>query len=102
MELRFLIWFLRYPNIVFSRVELLHRLSSDALRNPRIVDVFVKRIRSKIDADSRSPEHLITVQGIGYIFQHNSDIFIDSITRDRFESWPDTRIFQIANVATKS
>jgi DNA-binding winged helix-turn-helix (wHTH) protein len=88
MELRFLIWFLRYPNIVFSRVELLRRLSTTEVRDPRIVDVFVRRIRGKIEVDPDSPAHLLTVRGIGYMFQHNSDTFIDGLTRDRFRSWP--------------
>jgi DNA-binding response OmpR family regulator len=87
MELRFLIWFLRYPGVVFSRMELLRRLSS-AVGDPRIVDVMVRRIREKVEWEADAPAHLITVRGIGYVFHHNSDLFIDGLTGDSFRSWP--------------
>ncbi len=89
MELRLFTWFLRYPGIVFSREELLRRISSsETVPDSRIVDVFVKRIRAKIEIDPNAPSHLVTVRGIGYIFRHNSDIFLDSLTRNPFAPWP--------------
>jgi DNA-binding response OmpR family regulator len=35
----------------------------------RIVDVHVGRLRQKIEDDSRSPQRLITVRGMGYKLQ---------------------------------
>jgi DNA-binding response OmpR family regulator len=88
-ELRLLLFFLRYPEIIFSRIELFRRVCSDGgPRNSRIIDVLVHRIRAKIETASQSPLHLLTVRGLGYTFQHNSDIFIDSLTRGEFIAWP--------------
>jgi len=36
---------------------------------PRSVDVYVRRIREKIEADPENPRHLRTVRGAGYRFE---------------------------------
>jgi hypothetical protein len=35
---------------------------------PRIVDVYVKKIRRKIEVDEENPKYLRTVRGMGYCF----------------------------------
>jgi OmpR family response regulator RpaB len=35
----------------------------------RIVDVYISRLRSKLEEDSKSPDFIITVRGTGYMFQ---------------------------------
>ena len=88
-ELRLLTFFLRYPGVVFSRTELLRRIcTSFPLVKPRMIDVLVRRLRRKIEAVPASPAHLLTVSGVGYLFQHNSDVFLDYLTGQRFLSWP--------------
>lgn len=37
--------------------------------DPTTVDVHVKRLRAKIEADPGAPVHLLTVRGLGYRFQ---------------------------------
>jgi DNA-binding response OmpR family regulator len=88
-EFRLLTFFLRYPDIVFSRMELLRRISSTWTSvDSRMIDVLIRRLRRKIELDPSSPAHLRTVQGLGYMFRHNSDIFLDKLTGDPFRSWP--------------
>jgi DNA-binding winged helix-turn-helix (wHTH) protein len=88
-ELRLLILFLRYPDVVFSRMALLHRISATANSvDPRMIDVLTGRIRRKIETRRSKPAHLLTVRGLGYLFRHNADIFVDNLTHDRFLSWP--------------
>jgi len=36
--------------------------------NQRVVDVYVKRIRSKIEVNEAHPQYLRTVRGLGYCF----------------------------------
>ena len=36
---------------------------------PRSVDVYVRRIREKIEADAESPRYLKTMRGAGYRFE---------------------------------
>jgi hypothetical protein len=38
------------------------------LGDTKTLDVHVKRLRSKIEVDPHSPEHLVTVRGLGYRF----------------------------------
>jgi DNA-binding response OmpR family regulator len=54
-------------NRVFTREQLLARLHGfDSYLTARTIDTHVKNLRRKIEADSRAPEHLVTVYGIGY------------------------------------
>jgi DNA-binding response OmpR family regulator len=56
------------PGRAFSRAELLERLWHDVATHPRVVDVYVFWLRSKIERDPASPVHLLTVRGSGYLF----------------------------------
>ncbi|GGU13409.1 response regulator transcription factor [Lentzea flava] len=54
-------------NRVFTREQLLARMHGfDSYLTARTIDTHVKNLRRKIEADSRAPEHLVTVYGIGY------------------------------------
>jgi two-component system OmpR family response regulator len=56
------------PGRAFSRTELLERLWHDVATHPRVVDVYVFWLRSKIERDPANPVHLLTVRGSGYLF----------------------------------
>jgi two-component system OmpR family response regulator len=56
------------PGRAFSRAELLERLWHDLATHPRVVDVYVFWLRSKIERDPANPVHLLTVRGSGYLF----------------------------------
>ncbi|WP_434444741.1 response regulator transcription factor [Lentzea sp. E54] len=52
---------------VFSREQLLQRMHGiDSFLTTRTIDTHVKNLRRKIETDTRTPEHLVTVYGIGY------------------------------------
>ena len=58
------------PGRVFSRRQLLERLRGDAdYREPRTIDVHVRHLREKLEQDSREPELILTVRGVGYRFR---------------------------------
>jgi DNA-binding response OmpR family regulator len=60
----------RAPGRVFDRETLLERVWGDsAYRDPRTVDVHIRHLREKIEAESRQPEYLLTVRGAGYRFR---------------------------------
>jgi len=69
-EFRLLDYLARHPGRVFSRDHLLDAVWGDArFVTPRSVDVYVSRIREKIEADPENPRHLKTVRGAGYRFE---------------------------------
>ena len=38
----------------------------------RVVDVHVQKLRKKLEADMKNPQHIVTVPGMGYKFQASS------------------------------
>ncbi len=69
-EFRLLDYLARHPGRVFSRDHLLDAVWGDArFVTPRSVDVYVRRIREKIEVDPENPRYLKTVRGAGYRFE---------------------------------
>ena len=55
------------PNRVLPREELLERVwGYDYFGDGRLVDVHVRRLRTKIEEDPADPRHIVTVRGMGY------------------------------------
>jgi DNA-binding response OmpR family regulator len=46
-------------------IDLLHPTASDPIQG-RSINVYVRRLRSKLGDDAESPRHLVTVRGVGY------------------------------------
>ena len=62
------------PGRVFTRDMLLARVWGDsAYRDPRTIDVHIRHLREKIEADPKEPEYLFTVRGVGYRFRDDED-----------------------------
>ena len=58
-----------HPGIVFTREKLLERVwTNDTHVTERSVDTLVKRVRQKIETDTRDPRLILTVWGTGYKF----------------------------------
>ena len=58
------------PGRAYSRNELLDEVwGRDYFGDPRTVDVHVRWLREKIEADPGSPRHIITIRGTGYRFE---------------------------------
>ena len=61
--------FLRRPGRLLTRDFLIDEVwGSDYFGDTKTLDVHVKRLRKKIEADPHRPEHLVTVRGLGYKF----------------------------------
>ena len=60
----------RAPGRVFSRTMLLERVWGDAAyRDPRTIDVHIRHLREKLEVESKTPELILTVRGVGYRFR---------------------------------
>jgi DNA-binding response OmpR family regulator len=58
------------PGRVMTREALLEHVWGDsAYRDPRTIDVHIRHLREKLEADPRHPEYLFTVRGVGYRFR---------------------------------
>jgi DNA-binding response OmpR family regulator len=66
-EFDLLAFLAKNKGIVFSREQLLEKVwGYDYAGNTRTVDVHIRWLREKIEADPGKPRYLITVRGIGY------------------------------------
>ncbi|HYM13270.1 MAG TPA: response regulator transcription factor, partial [Bryobacterales bacterium] len=69
-EFRLLEFLARHPGRVFSREQLLDAVWRETrFVTPRSVDVYVRRLREKIEADPENPAYIVTVRGAGYRFE---------------------------------
>jgi DNA-binding response OmpR family regulator len=60
----------RSPGRVLSRETLLEHVWGDSeYRDPRTVDVHIRHLREKLEAEPKEPEYLFTVRGVGYRFK---------------------------------
>jgi two-component system phosphate regulon response regulator PhoB len=68
-EFRLLDYLARHPGRVFTRDQVLDAVWREtAFVTPRSVDVYVRRLREKIEKDPEQPQYLRTVRGAGYRF----------------------------------
>ena len=66
-EFRLLCELAANPGRVFSREQLLERVwGYDYFGDGRLVDVHVRRLRTKVEADPANPRHVVTARGLGY------------------------------------
>jgi two-component system phosphate regulon response regulator PhoB len=68
-EFRLLELFMAQPKRVWSREQLLERIwGSDFVGDSKTVDVHIRWLREKLEADPSEPKYLLTVRGFGYRF----------------------------------
>jgi DNA-binding response OmpR family regulator len=67
-EYRFLAHLARYPGQVFSRAQLLEAVWGYAATpdNERMVTVYVRRLREKVEWEPNNPTLILTIPGLGY------------------------------------
>src|SRR5271165_2530141 len=68
-EFNLLAFFLQNPGKPLSRDVLLNSVwGYDSFPNTRTVDAHVVRLRQKLEPDSETPRHFVTLHGVGYRF----------------------------------
>ncbi len=66
-EFKLLVELATQPGKVFSREVLLERVwGYDYFGDGRLVDVHIRRLRTKVEADPASPRYVVTARGMGY------------------------------------
>ncbi len=56
------------PGQVVTRESLLAEIWNEDESNSNIVDVYVRRLRRKLERHANKPEHILSIRGIGYKF----------------------------------
>lgn len=70
LEFRLIYFLATRPDRVFTRDQLLDSVwGTDRFVTPRSVDVYIRRLREKIEVDPENPVYLKTVRGAGYLFE---------------------------------
>ncbi|MDR0840097.1 MAG: response regulator transcription factor [Christensenellaceae bacterium] len=68
-EMNLLAALVKYPGKVFTRAELIEIALGSAFDGyDRAVDTHIKNLRQKIESDSKKPDYIVTVHGLGYKF----------------------------------
>ena len=69
-EFRLLVELANHPGTVFSREDLLEKVwGHGVFGDGRLVDVHVRRLRTKVESDPANPRYVVTVRGLGYKLQ---------------------------------
>ena len=71
IEYKILCTMANYPGRVYGRADLLEKIQEDGAYFEGYewsIDTHIKNLRKKIEADSRHPEYILTVFGMGYKF----------------------------------
>ncbi len=69
-EFKLLVELASQPGKVFSREVLLERVwGYDYFGDGRLVDVHVRRLRTKVETDAANPRYVVTSRGLGYKLQ---------------------------------
>jgi len=70
LEFRLLYYLASRPDKVFTRDQLLDAVwGTERFVTPRSVDVYIRRLREKIEIDPQRPGFVKTIRGAGYIFE---------------------------------
>ena len=73
-EFRLLEFLMSRPGVVFSREQLLNAVwGHDRAVTDRTVDVYILRLRQKIESDSANPSFIRSVRGFGYSFSEEQE-----------------------------
>lgn len=67
-EMQVLHMLMVYNGQVVKRELLLEEVWNDSDGNSNIVDVYIRRLRVKLERDAERPRHIVSVRGIGYKF----------------------------------
>lgn len=69
VEYKILTGLAKHPNKVFTREELITMVFGEDFQGyDRTIDTHIKNLRQKIETDSKNPQYILTVHGVGYRF----------------------------------
>lgn len=67
-ELGLFRFFMEHPGQVFTKEQLYHQVWNEHVVDDNTIMVYIKRLREKVEKDSKNPQYIKTIRGIGYRF----------------------------------
>lgn len=67
MEFKLLDYLMKYPNIVLDKEKIFDEVWAGVF-SENTLNVHIKKLRDKIEKDSKNPQRIVTVWGVGYKF----------------------------------
>lgn len=67
-ELALFRFFMEHPGQVFTKEQLYQQVWNENVVDDNTIMVYMKRLREKIEVNSKKPVYIKTIRGIGYIF----------------------------------
>jgi DNA-binding response OmpR family regulator len=61
-------FFIENPQQVFTKQQIYENIWSEAIIDDNAIMVYMHNLRKKVETNPKSPEHIVTVWGIGYKF----------------------------------
>ena len=72
-EYNILYYLIKHHSRIFSLEEIINTLFSESEAYDRVVDVYIKNIRKKLNDDPKNPKYIRTIFGVGYQFVGERD-----------------------------
>jgi two-component system response regulator RegX3 len=69
MEYKLLCYFVAHPRRVITKEELFQKVWEDSITGTNTLNVHIRRLREKLEADPNEPQFIQTVWGVGYVFR---------------------------------
>jgi len=80
IEFNLLVAIAEHPGRVYSRLDILEKLQNESYEGyERSIDVHIKNLRKKVEHDTKNPEYVLTVFGMGYKFGGKRDVSNSSV-----------------------
>lgn len=71
-EYKLIKFLMKNPNKVFTKKQLYESIwGQDFIEDDNIIMVYISKLREKIENDSKKPDYLKTIRGLGYRFEGN-------------------------------
>jgi two-component system response regulator RegX3 len=71
LEFKLLSYLVSNKNRVITKEELFHNVWGDSITGDGTLNVHIRHLREKIEADPNKPQYIKTVWGTGYVFEDN-------------------------------
>ncbi|OKL46860.1 DNA-binding response regulator [Boudabousia liubingyangii] len=73
-EFELLAYLMAHPGRVLTRYQIIDRVWGPGyVGDPKTLDVHIKRLRSRIEADPANPSRIVTVRGLGYKLESEAE-----------------------------